>query len=156
MPILHGQHFQSQQQGSQNVPAPSAFSLTQQGPKVQVEVSLPQVIAQQGIAIPSPITGNALIDTGASGTCIDEQIAQQMQLPIIDQAHISTPSHDSTSVNVYPVHFNFLGSPVQIDCNRALGATLSNQGIIVLISRDVLQHCVLIYNGIAGSFTLAV
>lgn len=160
MPILLGQHFSRQVAGDQAVQAPSPPALTRQGPKVQVEISLPQTISQQltqqGLEIPGPVTGHALIDTGASGTCIDIEVAQTMDLPVIDQVRMSTPSDAAIEVNVYPVHLSFLGSPVQIDCRRAIGATLCSQGLIALIGRDVLQHCIFVYNGVAGQFTLAV
>jgi hypothetical protein len=36
-----------------------------------------------------------------------------------------------------------------------IAAELSTQGIHALIGRDVLQDCILIYNGASGDFTLA-
>jgi hypothetical protein len=45
------------------------------GPLLQVEISIPsaleQLLAAQNQPIPSPKTGWALIDTGATRTCVD-------------------------------------------------------------------------------------
>ena len=100
--------------------------------------------------MPPPVSGNALVDTGASSTCIDDEVAQQLQLPAIDA------SHASTMQNVYPAHIEFFGSGIQVEASRAIGAALKGQNIIALISRDVLQHAVLVYNGTMGTFSLSI
>ena len=38
---------------------------------------------------------------------------------------------------------------------QAFGAKLAPQGLIALIGRDVLMNCVLVYNGIDGSFSIS-
>jgi predicted aspartyl protease len=130
------------------------------GPIVQVTVGVGQQIATQvlqaGGTLPVPISGFALIDTGATTTCIDEDAAQQLQLPAIDVVTISSASHSSTQQNVYPIQIGVVGLPITVNAPRSIGAPLKGQGILVLIGRDVLQHCVLVYNGQAGSFTLAI
>jgi predicted aspartyl protease len=128
------------------------------GPVLQVTVAIEQnagkALAGQGRALPVPKTGWALIDTGASNTCIDEQAAREMGLPIHDVASIQSASHEKVSCNVYPV---LIHTPI-IDLNspRTVGAALAAQGLLVLIGRDVLQRCTLHYNGVTGEFTLAV
>jgi hypothetical protein len=49
-----------------------------------------------------------------------------------------------------------VGFPITINTPRAIGAPLAAQGLLVLIGRDLLQHCVLVYNGPAGGFTLTI
>lgn len=67
---------------------PSSAVLMQRGPVVQVTISVGQQIASQvlqtGGTLPSPVSGLALIDTGAHMTCVDEAAAQKLQLPAID------------------------------------------------------------------------
>jgi predicted aspartyl protease len=130
------------------------------GPTIQIIASVAQVIAdqllQQGIVVPQPVPGSALIDTGASATCIDDAIARQLRLPAIDVVQMTSASHASTPQNVYPVLIEVVGPGIRINVARAIGANLAPQGIIALIGRDFLQHCTLFYNGVTGEITLAI
>jgi predicted aspartyl protease len=134
--------------------------LAQRGPILQVTVSIAQILAvqllQQGISLPAPVSGHALIDTGATATCIDDAVAGQLQLPVIDIVQVASASHASTRQNVYPAQIELGGTGITIDARRAIGAPLASQGLIVLIGRDVLQQCTLFYNGPAGAFTIAI
>jgi hypothetical protein len=51
----------------------------------------------------------ALIDTGATSTCIDEAIAKQLNLPVIDVVSIASASHADTKQNVYPAMIEVVG-----------------------------------------------
>lgn len=106
--------------------------------------------------MPTPIAGMALIDTGASVTCVDESLAQQLQLPAIDVVQMMSASHAATQQNVYPVEIEIVGAAIRISVPRAIGASLAPQGIIALIGRDFLQHCTLFYNGVTGAITLSI
>ena len=108
MPILHIQLAgQGQTQDGKIVPIPPALALQQRGPVVQVSVSLHESFAkalvQQGKPLPQPVTGWALLDTGASNTCIDDEAAQQLQLPVIDVGSMCSASHAKTPSNIYPI-----------------------------------------------------
>ncbi len=113
-------------------------------------------ILQAGGTLPAPVAGLALIDSGATSTCIDETIAQQLNLPAIDVVTIASATHASVQQSVYPIKVEVVGLPIAINAPRAIGAPLQSQGILVLLGRDVLQHCVLVYNGPAGSFSLSI
>lgn len=161
MPILHLQYSgQIQAPNGSTVQVPPANALLQRGPVVQVTVSLGQTLAQQitqqGGTLPQPISGNGLIDTGASGTCIDDAAAQQMGLPVVNTAPMASASHAQTLANVYPIQLTIAGLPLSIQAPQAMGAALAAQGLLVLIGRDVLQHCTLHYNGLTGQITLAI
>ncbi|HXM41478.1 MAG TPA: aspartyl protease family protein [Bryobacteraceae bacterium] len=97
-----------------------------------------------------------MIDTGASNTCIDEKTAQEMGLPVIDVAKMSSASHAGIDQNVYPIQITVAGSILQFNVPRAMGGALGAQGLIALIGRDVLQFCTLFYNGITGQITLSI
>jgi predicted aspartyl protease len=112
-----------------------------------------QSLQQAGQTVPAPISGWALVDTGASDTCIDGGHAQQMGLPVIDVVNLTSATHVNTLQNVYPIRIEFAGVPIAIDAPRAIAANLTAQGLLLLIGRDVLQHCTFIYNGLAGSIT---
>jgi hypothetical protein len=88
---------------------------------------------------------------------VGQQVASQvLQLPAIDVVTVASASHSSTTQNVYPIQIEVVGLPIAINAPRAIGAPLQSQGILVLIGRDVLQHCVLVYNGPTGSFSLSI
>jgi len=138
---------------------PPGLALQVRGPIVQVSVGVEQNIAQQllqqGQSPPTPITGVALIDTGASVTCIDDAAARGLGLPAIDVVTVASASHAASPQNVYPIQVEIAGLPVTIGAPRAVGAALAAQGLLLLIGRDVLQQCTLFYNGPAGIFSLS-
>jgi len=127
---------------------------------VEVSISIEQNIAQQrlaqGISLPPPEVGLALIDSGATSTSIDDDAARKLRLPAIDIVAVASASHASTQQNVHPIQIEVRGLPITISAPRAIAAPLASQGLLVLIGRDVLQHCTLFYNGPAGSFSLSV
>ena len=138
---------------------PPAIALIQRGPVIQVSISIAQSMSQQliqqGVAVPVPVSGLALIDTGASSTCIDDAVAQQLGVPAIDVVTMHSASHAGHPANIYPVRFEVSGLPIALDVPRAMGAALASQGLAMLIGRDILQICTLFYNGMSGEFTLS-
>ncbi|HXE63245.1 MAG TPA: retroviral-like aspartic protease family protein [Bryobacteraceae bacterium] len=160
MPIFHTQiQGQGVQPNGQTVNLPPPILMQQRGPVAQVSVGIAQVYAQSltaaGTPVPAPVSGWALIDTGASMTCIDDAIAQKLGLPAIDRAKMASASHAGTECNVYPISFNIIGLPIQMELHRAIGANLQSQGLAMLIGRDLLMRCTLHYNGLTGEFTIA-
>jgi predicted aspartyl protease len=126
------------------------------GPIVQVTASIDQnaakVLLAQGKTVPNK-TGFALIDTGASNTCIDEQAAKDLGLPVIDVGSMQSASHEKHPCNIYPVQI--VTPVVTLNSMRTMGANLASQGLLILIGRDVLAVCTLFYNGPSGQFTLS-
>ena len=161
MPILHVQYdAHGKDPEGRVVSVPPGLVLQQHGPIVQIILGIGKTFAeplqQQGIALPVPASGNALIDTGASTTCIDDSVAQKMGLPAIDVVTMASASHASTQQNVYSIQMQIVGSPIMVEVPRAIGANLQSQRIIALIGRDYLQHCTLHYNGLTGAITLSI
>lgn len=113
-------------------------------------------LSQRGVTVPNPITGLALIDTGASLTAIDETAAKNMNLPIIDVATIASATDAGIKANVYPAQLQIAGAPIEITVGRALGAMLEPQGLLALLGRDFLQHLTMFYNGPRGQLTISV
>jgi predicted aspartyl protease len=160
VPILHTQFLgQAQTPDGQVIQIPPPVALQQRGPCLQASVSVAESIAKQllqrGQAVPPPISGAALIDTGASVTCIDDDAAQQLKLPVVDVVTIGSASHAAHQANVYPISIDIAGLPIAINAPRAVGAALTSQGLLLLIGRDVLQFCTLFYNGTTGEITLS-
>jgi predicted aspartyl protease len=159
MPTFHIQVVgQGKTPDGKPVQVPPGQALQQRGPVIQVTVGLEQTMAhaliQQGKAIPPARAGLALIDTGASVSCIDEQAAQDMKLPVVDVGKMTSASHDSHPCNLYPIQI-VLPAGIAFGAPRAMGASLAAQGLIAIIGRDILQVCTLFYNGNAGQITLS-
>jgi predicted aspartyl protease len=160
MPILHVQYTaQGTNPQGGTVTLDPKVALQQRGPVIQVTVALAQAAAQAlvqaGQTAPTPESGLALIDTGASHTCIDNAAATKMGLPVIDVVRMTSATHAHEPCNVHPIQIEVTGAHISIDAARVLGANLAPQGLLLLIGRDVLQNCNLIYNGIVGSITLS-
>lgn len=161
MPILHTQlRAQGKNPDGSLVEINPADVMVGKGPIVQVTVHVAQPIAAQlttdGKQLPNTVSGHGLIDTGASTTCIDDQIARNLGLPIVDVVQMSSASHSSSDANIYPIAVEIEGLPIRINVPRSMGAALSAQGLLLLIGRDVLHHCTLFYNGITGEFTISI
>lgn len=161
MPNLHIQLTGlGQTPDGRKIPISPAVILQQRGPVVQVSVKLEQTfanaLAQQGKSIPPALAGLALIDTGASNTCIDDEAAQSMSLPVIDVGAMNSASHTKTPSNIYPTQIEISGFRIQFQSPRTMGAALKEHGLLMLLGRDLLQRCTLFYNGAAGQITLSI
>lgn len=104
----------------------------------------------------SPLRYPTLIDTGASETCIDAELAIALALPAVDRQLTSTPS-GQTHILRYLARVEFPDLNVG-KIGRFPGVHLSAGGQYhrLLIGRDVLQHLKLVYDGEAGVGTLTI
>lgn len=157
MPILHSQiAAQRKAPDGKVIQIPPAAALVMRGPVLQVTVTIEQNAAKalltQGKTVQSK-TGIALIDTGASNTCVDDKAAQELGLPVIDVGSMQSASHEKHPCNIYPVQI--VTPVVTLNSPRTIGANLASQGLLVLIGRDVLASCNLFYNGPSGQFALS-
>jgi len=98
---------------------------------------------------------HALVDTGASISCIDNQVAISLKLPIIDRQRVSGTA-GAHEVNMYlaqvfvpELRTTFYGSFAGVDL------AAGGQAHVVLLGRDMLQHVRLIYDGITGRVTIS-
>jgi Aspartyl protease len=146
------------------MPMLNPVQLMNDGPFMPVVVSVPSVlataIAAQGQPVPAPVAGIALIDTGATRTCVDTRVIQSLGIQQISAVSVHT-ANGPTLVGTYPAKFLFpTFSGLEIEFSSVLSATLSgqliqNQPLIVLIGRDFLMSGILNYHGTTGSFSLA-
>lgn len=103
--------------------------------------------------IPTPEKIRALLDTGASCTCIDPSVLKALGIPPTGNVLLNTPSTGSEphTANVYDVSLAIPGatSPPLFLHTIAIAETelLAKQGFHALIGRDVLENCVFHYNG---------
>ncbi|WP_370645712.1 aspartyl protease family protein [Ruegeria sp. Ofav3-42] len=111
-------------------------------------------LTRQGKTPPIPVLGTFLVDTGASGTCVDPGLVAPLGLTPTGSVDMQTPSTNGKPVSC-PLYDASLivpngtaGTlPFVIDALPVMETTLRPQGIDGLIGRDFLSQCVLICNG---------
>jgi len=131
------------------------------GPIVDIQIlptaAAAAAIVKSGGTPPLPQKVSALIDTGASGSVIQESIAADLGLTPIGQQRINTPSCQDHPCYTYAVML-LLPKPVAgIEFSirfetTIIAAPLAGQNIQCLLGRDFLKHVLMIYNGPQDSF----
>lgn len=128
------------------------------GPICRVKIGLSgpaeAELKTEGKDIPQPYEVTALIDTGASGTAINNEVVQNLHLVPRGVTQIATPSTKAHPCNVYDISLLF-PNRVSIPLLQAVEAPLEGQNIQCLIGRDVLSNGILIYNGYMNTFSLS-
>ena len=136
--------------------------LSQDGAAVDVLVgiSYPKAEAMRlaNLAIPTPVPIRALIDPGASATCVVAGCLQSLSLVSTGTTLMQTPStgampvpcsqYDVSITIVHPSVAMTLPALAIVEC-QPLGGTI--QG---LIGRDFLSLCLFVYDGAAQRFSL--
>jgi hypothetical protein len=121
-----------------------------------VTISMPPVQVQAlqaaGGAVPPPIIGYALIDSGANNTAIDHAAAARLGLRAVGNVKVNTPAGQ---VN----QFQYIGLVTLAGQANGLwtltSATLAPQGLVMLIGTDVLCNAVFVLDGISGTFSIS-
>jgi len=147
--------------GFDNVPGGASGQelLTTWGPTLFVDIGFDPNYNPSGAPLQVPVSGitgvRALVDAGASESCIDAILAAQLNLPIIDKRLISGVG-GSHSVNIYmaQVHvpslaFTLYGPFAGVDL------TAGCQIHRALIGRTFLQNFTMIYEGLTGTVKLS-
>ena len=161
MPIFNTRlEGEARDQQGKVTPIPPRVVLQQAGPVIQVilsplEVHL-KVITERGGELPPSLSGRALIDTGATMTCVDADAARRAGLAQVDSGTMTSATHANEKVPIFAGRLIMDAASITVNANRAIGANLSPQGLIALIGRDLLAQCVLVYNGLDGSFSLSI
>jgi len=118
-------------------------NLKQIGPICTVKIGVSSVasdiLSAKGEKIHQPVEVSALIDTGASGTCITPEIVKSLNLIPRGATQIATPSTKAHPCDVYDVSL-LLPNGVAIPTIQVIETPLEGQNIQCLIGRDVLAH----------------
>ena len=143
------------------------LSISNQGPTlialIGVSSARSAALTAAGQQIPGNVQITALVDTGASNTCIDPSVLQRLVLTPTGRTSVNTPSTGNTAVEVDQYDVSLIIPPATVHQIPLFVHTLpvicselvASQGFHALIGRDILAQCVLFYNGSAGTFTLA-
>lgn len=127
-------------------------------------MSEPRAAALTAAAQPIPPIMNVrgLVDTGASGTCIDPAVLTALGLTPSGNTLCHTPTTGLAPElkDLYDVSLRIYSDVNQPSLYHATLAVMAShlfaaQGFHVLVGRDVLASCLLSYNGTARYFTLA-
>lgn len=161
MPILNTRiQAEAHDAAGTHVPVPLEMALNQFGPRVEITLALLKeqidVISGKGEKVPAPVAGYALIDTGASATCIDKDAANRAGLPIVDSGPLHSVTHASETVPIYAGSLTIQRANINFLAHRAYGVNLVEQGLTALIGRDILSQCILVYNGPDSSFSISI
>lgn len=147
--------------GQKEVPFP--LGLRKEGAVVPVEIAVPSLLAQyltkRKLVVPQPIKGMALIDSGATTSCVDFQVTKQLQVSPVGVGVLLSAGGRSEE-NLYPVRFNFRELRMFFEFGSVMSVKLEGQvvvgrNLIALIGRDILSRCLFIYNGVHGTWVLA-
>lgn len=104
----------------------------------------------------------ALIDTGAEVTCIDRSISNQLGFLPKQYGSTNVPGLGGIAFSVFvEVEFQIphptapISQFFTIEDLEAVELDIQSLGYDAILGRDVLSHCVLIYDGVVGSYSLS-
>jgi predicted aspartyl protease len=136
--------------------ASGADQLVSYGPTLLVNIGFDPEYIENGSAIPTPGKKNinALVDTGATESCIDSLLAAQLNLPVVDRRCIAgVGGKQEINIHLAQVHVPQLNITIY---GSFAGVHLSagGQPHLALIGRTFLRHYTMIYEGITGTVRL--
>lgn len=126
-------------------------------------------LTRLGATPPAGQIVNLLVDTGASGTCIDAAFLQNLNLTPTSKIPVLTPSTngvpfyvDCYDIQLFILHNNLIDGTQTVQTPifnhhqslRVTGNSMAGQGIDGLLGMDVLRHCLFAVNGKMNAFTL--
>jgi predicted aspartyl protease len=139
-------------------------ALAMHGPTIMVEIGLdPTLFGTNMPAIPGaanapalipPVQVPALIDTGAAESCIDEQLAQQLQLPLINTT-VRSGIGGSITLNLYLAHIAIPGLVTEYGQFTGVHLRSGGQFHQALLGRKLLDDIIMVYDGLTGMVRLA-
>ena len=127
------------------------------------EVSGPrrEALEKASLEIPAPIMVRALVDTGASCTCLDPAAIRKLELAPSGTVSLHTPSTGSKPhvCNQFDVAVGIVMDDNRVHLSSliipVIESDLNVLGFQALLGRDVLDQGILVYNGHHRLLTLA-
>ena len=130
--------------------------------QVDVRPSLRASALAAGLALPPPVSGTAMIDTGADRTCADPRVIRALNLSAVSQVSV-VHVHGQPAGQVADVFYVSLTifDPAQgpagglyLPYLAVVEAAVEHLGQPVLIGNDVLDLCEFYRDGPGGEFAL--
>lgn len=126
-----------------------------------VGASAPRIDAlnQAGIPVPPAIAVSFLVDTGASCTVVDQTVISPLGLVPTGETLVCTPTTGGKPESRFQYDVGLM--LYHADNSRlfhslpVIATDLSQQNIGGLLGRDVLEKCLLVYDGAVRQFSLA-
>jgi len=132
-------------------------SLVTWGPTLTVDIGFDPTFTASSTGTPVPgKTGlAALVDTGATESCIDSQLAAQLNLPVIDK-RMTAGAHGAKEVNVHlaQIHIPSFGKTI-IGAFAGVDLRAGGQFHSALIGRTFLRHVRMTYDGKTGKVEIS-
>jgi len=134
---------------------PEPGVLAQAGPRIQVVIGCPPVPVVDPASVASLAPPDravwALIDTGATSGCVDEKVASELGLKVIDRQRVS----GIAGLNEHNVYLIRIVVPVlNIQVNAPFTGVNLDAGTPVILGRDFLAGTIFVYDGIHGLITV--
>jgi predicted aspartyl protease len=104
--------------------------------------------------VPAPVTGTALIDTGASRSAIDRTVVSALNLNPVGVVKLGTAGGPSQQP-LFPLRLILQQIGFTAEFEAVTGCDLDGTDLIMLIGRDVLRVCLFVYDGNSGQYSLA-
>lgn len=136
--------------------------ITDRGASVDVLVGLDEkAIKVQQLAhkpIPQAVRLEALVDTGAGISCIDNEVLQHLRLSPMGSMWVAVPGGTPLLCDLFKVTLTIL-HPSDVQKNSILVASVASAnvratGVDALIGCDLLEKCEFFFNGRPRTFTL--
>ena len=123
------------------------------GVQIEVPAALARRLGAAGNQVPQPQTGQALIDTGASVTCVHEPTLTNLGVQPVGSATIGTAGGEHQR-GLYPTRILLPQANIDAEYASVVSVDLSGQGIIALLGRDFLERVLMVYDGPSGEIIL--
>ena len=130
------------------------------GPLVPVLVKAVTAPGSNGIEPPAERNVNALIDTGASSSCIDEKLAAELNLSIIDRKIVGGVAGQQehkiylAELMIPSLQMTMKGSFVGVNIQAMKDVVLEGPSQVI-VGRDFLSRTIMIYDGPNGTVTIS-
>lgn len=132
-------------------------SLVNWGPTLSVNIGFDPNYnsASTNVPVPGKTGLLALVDTGATESCIDSLLAAQLNLPVVDR-RMTAGAHGAKEVNLHlaQIHIPSLSRTI-VGAFAGVDLLTGGQMHSALIGRTFLRHFKMIYDGPSGKVQIS-
>jgi hypothetical protein len=127
---------------------------------VGVQESRRQALLRNGMPVPAAVRVASQIDTGSTFSAISLDVLRHLEIGPIERTAVRTPSTTGIPQEFgrYAVSLALEGEGADMYLPQVLVIETvfgPEEGIQAMLGRDVLEHCLFVYDGKARTFALA-